>query len=87
MERWEVPEGWEWKQIREVVQDTERSNPSARPDESFFHVDIAALWAVLPLRNTALWSHWGSGTTNPHPRAHEQTYRMSSNSSRTSGSS
>jgi type I restriction enzyme S subunit len=43
MERWELPKGWEWKKVGEVAQDTERRNPSLRPDESFSYVDIAAI--------------------------------------------
>jgi len=39
----EMPEGWGWKQIGEVAQDTERRNPSVRPNESFFYIDIAAI--------------------------------------------
>ena len=39
----ELPQGWEWKQISDVAQDTNRKNPSARPDKSFSYVDIAAI--------------------------------------------
>jgi type I restriction enzyme S subunit len=43
MERWELPKGWGWKQVSEIAEDTERKNPSTKPDESFLYVDIAAI--------------------------------------------
>jgi type I restriction enzyme S subunit len=39
----EVAQGWGWKKVSEIAEDTERRNPSTRPDESFLYVDIAAI--------------------------------------------
>lgn len=43
MERWTLPEGWEWVKVGEVAKDTTRRNPESEPDALFQYVDIAAV--------------------------------------------
>ncbi len=39
----ELPHGWEWVKVAQVVQDIPRRNPESEPDTSFQYVDIAAV--------------------------------------------
>lgn len=43
MERWPLPEGWEWRTLRDAVEPTEHRDPSIDPDQPFTYVDISSI--------------------------------------------
>lgn len=43
MEKWTLPEGWEWTILQRVVQETNTRNPSQLPDLQFYYIDISAI--------------------------------------------
>lgn len=43
MEKWTLPEGWEWLPISAIVSDTNRRNPAQSPDGFFYYVDIGSI--------------------------------------------
>lgn len=43
MEKWILPDGWEWTTVRKVVKDTSTRNPSQLPDLQFYYIDISSI--------------------------------------------
>ncbi|HEY9075196.1 MAG TPA: restriction endonuclease subunit S [Anaerolineaceae bacterium] len=43
MEKWILPDGWEWTTVRKVVKDTSTRNPSQLPDQQFYYIDISSI--------------------------------------------
>lgn len=43
MEKWKLPQGWEWQPISTIADDTERRNPAHAPNEFFSYVDIGSI--------------------------------------------
>ncbi|MBU1024128.1 restriction endonuclease subunit S [bacterium] len=43
MEKWILPNGWEWATVRKVVKDTSTRNPSQWPDQQFYYIDISSI--------------------------------------------
>lgn len=39
----ELPEGWRWVKLGEVVNDIEKVNPKKNPDQEFIYIDIASI--------------------------------------------
>jgi type I restriction enzyme S subunit len=40
---WPLPEGWEWRRLGEMVNETEQRSPDRFPDQTFTYVDIASV--------------------------------------------
>ena len=45
-DRGELPEGWEWRSLGDVTEETETRNPAANPSEEFIYVDIGSVDSV-----------------------------------------
>jgi len=43
VEKWPLPEGWEWKPLGSVVLQTEQTNPHQNPDETFTYIEISSI--------------------------------------------